>query len=85
MSSNNERMNRNNTNMIIDPLDELARRVNEIEIQNRQVKRLVAVARKVGDLSPQVEISEQRIQELIDRYNKAIQEVKDEDSLNEQR
>ena len=84
MSSTDQNQPRNTPIMPIDPLIELERRVNEIQMQNNQVKRLVAVARKVGDLNPTVEINEQRIEELLNRYTKAIQEVRDDDALNEQ-
>ena len=72
------------TSLPVDPLIELERRVNELKAQNEQVKKLVKVAEKVGDLSPQVQLQEQRIDELINRYTRAIQEVRNEDSKVEQ-
>lgn len=81
-SSNNSNTNYSN-NLPIDPLVELERRVNELRSQNEQVKRLISVAREVGDLNPSVEIQEQRIEELISRYTAAIRKVKDSDSVNE--
>lgn len=83
MSSNPNSTANNRNNLPIDPLVELERRVNQLRSQNEQVRRLIAVAREVGDLNPSIEIQENRIDELIKRYTNAIQKVKDSDNYGE--
>lgn len=83
MSSNPSSTDNNRNNLPIDPLVELERRVNQLRSQNEQVRRLIAVAREVGDLNPSIEIQENRIDELIKRYTNAIQKVKDSDNYGE--